>query len=72
MKDNQLQESPIFATLEVADTEIPERRIFAAMAMQALATKDEWLDLQGFSQTIAHDAVRIADALIAELNKQQP
>lgn len=45
------------------------RQYFAAMAMQALlASEPQELDL---SEEIAADAVRAADALIAELEKEK-
>jgi hypothetical protein len=52
----------------------PDRNLIAAMAMQAMLSTIYTPD--GHTQTgidcVAYDAVKFADALITELEKQQP
>jgi len=54
---------------------ISKREYFAAMAMQGLATKEEIQATDGWNrdrkESCARYAVNMADALIAELNKEQ-
>ena len=45
------------------------RQHFAAMAMQALYSNNLMVDRFGCGETVAEEAVKLADALIAELNK---
>ncbi len=45
---------------------LTKREYFAAMAMQGLLASGD------YTQDIAHSSVECADALISELNKQQP
>lgn len=53
---------------------LSKREIFASMAMHALVSKalGEVSEIQCIAGPISADALRIADALIAELSKQQP
>lgn len=46
---------------------ISARELYAAMAMQALTTGN-WPQVQAHPQHVARDAVRLADALLAELH----
>ncbi len=46
-------------------TGLTKREYFAAMAMQGLAS------VEGNIEHMAHDAVKIADALLAELEKTE-
>ena len=44
---------------------LTKREYFAGLAMQGMAR------IEGNGEDIAHDAVKIADALLAELRKQE-
>lgn len=46
------------------------RAYMATQIMAAFASRDDWGELK--DREWAHDAVHAADALIAELNKEQP
>ena len=62
---NKEVSKPMNADIQLAANQIPERRLFAAMAMQGLSTRTEYIQIAG----LAADAVKMADALIAELDK---
>lgn len=46
---------------------LTKRELFAAMAMQGILSEGDWTNMQ----SVAHDAVIAADALITALNKEQ-
>jgi len=62
-----------FTTDADRDTELHEgltiRQHFAAMAMQGLFSNHLMVDQFGCGDALAAEAVKIADSLIAELNK---
>lgn len=51
---------------------LTKRELYAAMAMQKLITYKTERDIPEYAPKIAKTAIRIADALIAELEKDEP
>lgn len=49
---------------------LTKREYFAAVAMQGMCSEMQNPALQGSPSNVAQEAVRFADALIAELNKE--
>lgn len=49
---------------------LTKRELFAAMAMQGVLSNGSCVDENAYTNIITKDAVRIADALIEQLNKE--
>ncbi len=64
MKNGEQRAFPADARTHT-DGGLTKREYFAGLAMQGMAR------IEGNVEDIAHDAVKIADALLAELRKQE-
>lgn len=59
---------PVYPSTAAWSSALTKRELFAAMAMQGLLASPVEATVQSFAEA----SVKTADALIAELNKEQP
>lgn len=50
---------------------LTKREFFAAMAMQGMLSSGKWSFLEDNRYSVEHEALKAADALIAELSKEK-
>lgn len=60
----------VYPTNDCREGTLTKRELFAAMAMQGILSNGSCVDENAYTNIITKDAVRMADALIEQLNKE--